>query len=158
MIFTDLSTLARALPRSGDRRGVVVSSGFYDPLHVGHVAYLLAAGRLGDLHVAIVNGDAALLRKRREGSPFMVEAERAEIVDAVRGVDFVLIWQGDTVAEVLEQLQPAVFAKGGDRGPDNTPERATCERYGIRLVTGVGGGAKQQSSSALLARWGKGWA
>ena len=155
MIFTDLSALARALQRSGDRRGVVVSSGFYDPLHVGHVAYLLAAGRLGDLHVAVVNGDAALLRKRRGGCPFMPEAERAEIVDAMRGVDFVLIWQGDTVAEVLEQLLPAVFAKGGDRDLDSTPERAACERLGISLVTGVGGGAKRQASSALLARWGK---
>jgi cytidyltransferase-like protein len=152
VIVADLPALAEILNRSRNRRSVVVSSGFYNVFHAGHASYLLAAGQLGDLHVAVVNGDSALVRKRQGGRPFMSERERAAIVDAIQGVDFVLIWQGDTVDEVLERLQPDAYGKGGDRdSPESIPEWRTCERLGVQVVTGCGG-PKVQSSSALLAR------
>jgi cytidyltransferase-like protein len=134
------------------RGHVVVSSGYYDPMHAGHASYLLAAARLGAIHVAIVNGDNALCRKRGK-QPFMPASQRAVVVNAIRGVDYVVVWDEDTVDGLLMLLRPAVFAKGGDRTSEqNIPEWRTCRSIGIEVVTSVGGD-KVESSSALLTRW-----
>ena len=121
------------------------------------MAYLLAAGCLGLVHVVVVNGDGPLTRKRRAGRILLPEGERATVVDAIRWVDFTLLWVGDDVCEVLERLRPGVFAKGGDRaGPETIPEWGVCERLGIHVETGVGGGKVQASSTLLAAYAGKG--
>lgn len=159
MIVKDLDALARFLLEEWwDRHerwphGIVVSSGFYDPMHRGHVAYLTCAARYGSVHVAVVNGDEPLERKRRGGKILIPEWERVEVVDAIRGVTFTLLWQGDTVDDVLRKLHPMFFAKGGDRtGPGNIPEWQTCQEIGTEVITSVGG-EKVQSSSWLLNSW-----
>lgn len=136
------------------KRPVVVAvSGGFDPLHVGHVRYLLAARALGDRLVVIVNGDGFLMRKK--GFVAMPLAERLEMLGAVRGVDAVLPWDdgSPTVTGALELLRPDVFAKGGDRNaPSNVPEFAACRRLGCRVEFGVGGFDKANGSRALAAR------
>jgi len=135
----------------GVRSYTVAASGGFDPLHVGHVRYFKEARKYGSTLVVIVNGDGFLERKK--GRAFMPLADRMEIVNSLACVDYVCTWDGDTVDGALEILRPRAFAKGGDRtGPENIPEWETCQRLGIRVILGAGGG-KERSSSELLAAW-----
>jgi cytidyltransferase-like protein len=150
----DLQELRSFIGDNQTRSGKVVAvSGGFDPIHVGHIRYLKAAATPGGFLVVILNGDSFLTKKK--GRPFMPLAERAEILAAIGCVDAVVPFTpsipGDqTVSEALEIILPNVFAKGGDRtGPENIPEWETCQRLGIRVVTGVGGTDKPQSSSWL---------
>ena len=126
----------------------VCASGYFDPLHVGHLEYLEKAAAHGPL-IVIVNSDAQAIMKK--GKPFMPAAERMRIVNALRCVDAV-IEARDTdgsVCETLRMLKPRYFAKGGDRFSGNIPELAVCNELGIKLIDGLGN--KIQSSSSLIA-------
>lgn len=140
-----------AMPRF---RSPVVTSGGFDPMHVGHLRCLqesaVIAGGRGVPLVVIVNGDGFLQRKK--GFAFMPEMERAEIIAGVRGVDAVVLWDDGSqfVTGALEILRPVVFTKGGDRdSAANVPEFDLCEKIGCKVLFGVGGG-KIQSSSDLV--------
>ena len=127
-------------------------SGGFDPVHKGHVDYILAAAELTPCLVAVVNGDSFLLRKK--GYKFMDSYERAYIVDNIKGVDYTVIFNSDqdTVDEVIEFLHPTSFIKGGDRNAkENIPEWNTCEKVDCKIITGAGGD-KAQSSSDLVKK------
>lgn len=130
---------------------VVAVCGGFDPIHVGHVRHFRDAKKLGDILVVMLNDDDWLMKKK--GYVFMPFEERKEIVESVRYVDKVMrvIDTDGSVAKTLEQLEPDVFAKGGDRKMDNIPkaEIDVCRRLAIKMVFGVGGG-KVQSSSWLI--------
>jgi len=131
---------------------VVVVSGGWDPIHVGHVHLFEKAKKLGDTLVVIVNGDSWL--KRKKGKCFMNQNDRAEIVRAFACVDDVFIWESETenVCGALEAIKPHIFANGGDRRNINDiPEGALCQRLGIKMVFNIG--EKERSSSALLAQY-----
>lgn len=140
---------------------IVMISGGFDPLHIGHLKYIIEASQLNDGHVilvAVVNGDGFLKRKKYYN--FMTEYERAEIVDHIRGVDYTVIWDDDTqfVDGALRLINPHVFAKGGDRSDkDNMPkvEVDTCDELGIEVKYGVGGNQKLNSSSELVENFKK---
>ena len=136
--------------------GLIVTSGGFDPMHVGHLRCLIESADLtreigGKTRLAvIVNGDGFLLRKK--GYAFMPEAERMEIIAGVRGVDYVVPWDdgGQTVTGALAVLKPFAFTKGGDRdAASNVPEFELCEQMGTQVIFNVGGG-KIQSSSTLV--------
>ena len=128
---------------------VMLVSGGFDPVHVGHVRMIQAAAKFGDV-IVICNSDAWL--KRKKGYSFMPFIERAEILRAFKGVKDVVEADDDdgSVCETLKVLQPDIFANGGDRFNTNTPEAQTCKKYDIEMLWGVGGG-KIQSSSDLVA-------
>ena len=129
---------------------VVVTSGGFDPLHVGHLRCLFEASKLGKTLIVVVNGDGFLMRKK--GFVFMKEADRMEIIDAVKWVDYVVPWDDDSqfVSGAIKQLNPDIFAKGGDRDkPENVPEWTVCQKINCEVVFGVGGG-KIRSSSELV--------
>ena len=125
---------------------VAVSGGF-DPLHVGHVRMFEEARKLGDHLTVILNNDNWLRKKK--GFVFMPEAERAEVIRALRCVNQVVITSHDaecadpSVCRELSLLDVDVFANGGDRKEDNTPELDLCKRMGIEAVFNVGGGKVQ---------------
>ncbi len=135
---------------------LIVTSGGFDPMHVGHLRCLIEsselaqkAGRKTRLAV-IVNGDGFLLRKK--GYAFMPEAERMEIIAGVKGVNYVVPWDdgSQTVTGALAILKPVAFTKGGDRdAASNVPEFDLCEQMGTQVIFNVGGG-KIQSSSTLV--------
>ena len=127
---------------------VVVASGYFNPLHVGHVRYFKEAKKLGTKLIVIVNTDEQA--KIKGSTPFMEEKERAEIVSSLRPVDDVVmsIDKDKTVRKTLELIKPDIFTKGGDSTLDNVPEKEVCERLGIKLVFVKGG--KVQSSSWLI--------
>lgn len=129
---------------------VVAASGYFDPIHPGHLEYLERAKALGDVLVVIVNSDAQKRMKSAAG-PFMDEASRRRIVEALRCVDraVIAIDEDRSVCETLRRLHPDVFTNGGDQFNQHIPEAAVCEELGIRLVDGLG--EKIQSSSALVA-------
>jgi cytidyltransferase-like protein len=127
---------------------VVAASGYFNPLHKGHVEYLEKARSLGDKLVVIVNSDHQ--RALKQSKVFMLEDERMAIVSALRCVDEVIlsIDKDGTVCDTLALVKPDVFAKGGDRFASEIPEAKVCQELGIEMVDGLG--EKIQSSSWLL--------
>jgi cytidyltransferase-like protein len=133
-------------------RSIVLASGFFDPPHRGHVAYLQEAKKLGERLVVLIHRDECCVKKK--GYCFMPLEDRLAIITAMRFVDEVIVC-GEacdlTSCEALQIVKPNIFAKGGDRTPDNMPksEVELCGKLGIKIVYGVGG-EKFQSSSWLL--------
>jgi D-beta-D-heptose 7-phosphate kinase/D-beta-D-heptose 1-phosphate adenosyltransferase len=127
---------------------VMVSGGF-DPVHAGHIRMIRDAANFGNV-IVIANSDDWLFRKK--GFVFMTFAQRAEILNAIKGV--ILVDSVDdtdgTVCEAIRRLKPDFFANGGDRGRSNTPEQSVCEELGVKLLWGVGGDKKLASSSDLV--------
>lgn len=137
---------------------LVITSGYFDPIHVGHIEYLRRAKQLGERHLVIVNNDEQARLKK--GRAFMLEDERIEIVKALKDVDEVTksIDLDGTVCETLNAVfslyrraawntSRMAFCKGGDRFTSEIPEAEICRAYGVSLVDGLG--KKIQSSSAL---------
>lgn len=129
---------------------VVVASGYFDPLHVGHLECLELAKELGGKLVVIVNSDKQAVLKK--GFAFMPEEERMKIVGALGCVDEVVLSIDDdqTQCKTLAMIKPDIFAKGGDRHAGEIPESDVCRELGIEIVDGLG--AKIQSSSELVER------
>ena len=125
----------------------VAVSGYFDPIHVGHLEYLKMAKELGDSLVVIVNNNHQCNLKK--GKPFMDENDRLEIVKALRFVDevFLSIDKDRTVCKSLEAVRPNIFANGGDRATSEVPETPICKKYNIKMVDGLGD--KIRSSSNL---------
>ena len=123
----------------------VVASGYFDPIHVGHIEYLEMAAKLGDKLVVIVNNDNQAALKK--GAPFMTEEDRLKIVSSLKCVDevFLSIDEDPTVCKSLHVVNPDIFAKGGDRFIDEIPEATTCKEIGAEIVDGLG--MKIRSSS-----------
>ena len=123
----------------------VVASGYFDPIHVGHIEYLEMAAKLGDKLIVIVNNDNQATLKK--GTPFMTEGDRLKIVSSLKCVDevFLSIDEDPTVCRSLQAVSPDIFAKGGDRFVDEIPEATTCKEIGAEIVDGLG--MKIRSSS-----------
>ena len=117
---------------------VVAVSGYFDPIHVGHLEYLKMAKSLGDKLVVIINSDYQAGLKK--GKSFMPEEDRLEIVQALRCVDevFLSIDKDKSVCKSLEHLKPNIFANGGDRSLEEIPETAVMKKYNIEMVDGLG--------------------
>ena len=125
----------------------VAVSGYFDPIHVGHLEYLKMAKELGDSLVVIVNNNHQCELKK--GKPFMDQNDRLEIVKALRFVDevFLSIDKDRTVCKSLELVRPNIFANGGDRATSEVPETPICKKYNIKMIDGLGD--KIRSSSKL---------
>ena len=130
-------------------RTIALANGCFDLLHAGHIRYLQAAAAEADRLVVAVNADAIAATKGR-GRPILKVEDRAELVAAVRGVDYVTIFPEPTVTELLELLRPDVHCKGTDYTADSVPERATVLAYGGRVA--IVGDPKDHSTRDLLAR------
>jgi len=125
----------------------VVVSGYFDPIHVGHLEYLKLAKDLGDKLIVIVNNNEQCILKK--GKPFMDELDRLEIVKSLKMVDdvFLSIDKDKSVIRSLEILKPNIFANGGDRNTNEVPESVICKKYNIKMIDGLGN--KIRSSSDL---------
>jgi len=136
---------------------VVAVSGGFDPIHVGHVDMFYDAKSLGDELVVILNNDNWLQKKK--GHVFMHQAERKEIIEALKPVNRVVLTKHKpndkdaSVCRALEELKPDIFANGGDRVKENVPEVATCKKSGCQMVFNVGKRGKIQSSSWLVGKY-----
>jgi rfaE bifunctional protein nucleotidyltransferase chain/domain len=127
---------------------VVFANGCFDTLHVGHVRYLEGARREGDVLVVAVNSDSSVCALKGPGRPILPEDARANLVAALRAVDYVLVFSEPNVEPLLESLRPDVHAKGTDYSADTVPERATAARLGIRVA--IVGDPKDHSTRGFL--------
>ena len=146
-----IAAFAAALREGGAR--VVFTNGCFDILHAGHVRYLTAARTLGDILILGLNSDASVRRLKGETRPVNSEADRAEVVGALKSVDYVVIFGEDTAEDLIAKVQPAVYAKGGDYTLETLPEARIVESYGgevafIPLVAG-------KSTTRMIARLGR---
>jgi rfaE bifunctional protein nucleotidyltransferase chain/domain len=131
-------------------RTVALANGCFDLLHVGHVRYLQGAAREADRLVVAINDDASVQRLKGEGRPVMPAADRAEIVAALGGVDYVVLFDEPTVGPLIEAIHPDVHCKGTDYTAASVPERAIVAAYGGR--TAIVGDPKDHATTTLLAR------
>ncbi len=141
------------------RRGgarIVLTNGAFDLLHAGHVRCLAAARALGDALVVLVNSDGSARRLKGEGRPIVPAAERAEVVDALRAVDLVHVFEDATVARLLARLRPEVYAKGTDYALETLPEAEAARAAGAEIA--FVGDPKTRSSTPLIERAGAWWA
>ena len=138
---------------------IVITSGFFNPVHIGHINLFREAKKLCDFLIVIINNDEQV--KFKGSINFMPEQERVEIVKAIKYVDdvFLSIDKDISVSESLRTIAEKYpgtelfFAKGGDRNASNIPEseRTVCNKFNIKIINGVGG-EKVQSSSWLLKK------
>jgi cytidyltransferase-like protein len=127
----------------------VCVSGYFDPLHVGHIEYLRMAKDLGSTLIVIVNNDKQAILKK--GRSFMPANERVQIMQSLRLVDQVYLSfdEDRTVCKTLEMIHPDIFCNGGDQNNNIIPEIAVCNQLNIKLIDGLG--SKIQSSSWLIS-------
>ena len=153
LTWEDAATLAESLHVSG--QVVVFTNGCFDLLHRGHVEYLQRARGLGDFLFVGLNGDESVRRLKGAGRPILPETDRAEVLAALRAVDAVVIFSGDTAERLVEALRPNVYVKGGDwqTGARRPPEAAVVESYGGRVayISYLPG----HSTSEIIARAGE---
>ena len=126
----------------------VVISGYFNPLHVGHLEMIEKAKKLGDYLIVIVNNDEQV--KVKKSFPFMNEEDRCKIMSSLKFVDevFLSIDKDATVCKSLEKISPDIFAKGGDRNIGNIPEKDICDKLNIKIIDGLGD--KIRASSGLI--------
>lgn len=131
---------------------IVIASGYFNPLHVGHLEYLELAKKLGDKLIVIINNDEQV--KIKGSTPFMSQEDRLKIVKGLKCVDdvFTSIDEDGSVCKSIEFLAKTkgadIFAKGGDRNTGNIPEKEICDKLGIKIIDGLG--AKIRASSELI--------
>jgi rfaE bifunctional protein nucleotidyltransferase chain/domain len=113
---------------------VVATGGCFDLLHAGHVAVLSQARALGDCLVVLLNSDDSVRRLKGESRPLQSQADRATVLSALEHVDAVVVFDEDTPVAALEQLQPDVWAKGGDYALADLPEAPVLEQWGGQAV------------------------
>ena len=135
-------------------RTIAFANGCFDLLHVGHIRYLESASREADILVVAVNDDESVRRLKGEGRPILPAADRAELVAALRCVDYVVIFPEPTVGPLLTSLRPDVHCKGTDYTVDSVPERDIVLAYGGR--TAIVGDPKDHSTRELLSRIARG--
>jgi glycerol-3-phosphate cytidylyltransferase/D-beta-D-heptose 7-phosphate kinase/D-beta-D-heptose 1-phosphate adenosyltransferase len=135
---------------------IIIESGFFNPLHGGHLDMIEAGAKMGDKLIVIVNNDKQQVMKK--GKVILTELNRARLIGALRAVDevFVSIDDDPTVIKSLEAIaqkhpnDELVFANGGDRDSEKAiPEGEVCRNYNIEMIFGVGGVEKADSSTRI---------
>jgi rfaE bifunctional protein nucleotidyltransferase chain/domain len=150
VILTE-SELADAVVR--DRAAglrVAFANGCFDLLHVGHVRYLRGAAAEADRLIVAINDDQSVAALKGAGRPIQSAADRAEIVAALQGVDYVVIFADANVERLLTRFKPDVHCKGTDYTVDTVPERAVVRGYGGRIA--IVGDPKDHATRDLLTK------
>jgi rfaE bifunctional protein nucleotidyltransferase chain/domain len=131
-------------------RTIALANGCFDLLHVGHVRYLQGAAAEADRLIVAVNDDRSVAALKGPGRPILAAVDRAELVSALRGVDYVVIFSEPNVERLLTLFTPDVHCKGTDYTIETVPERSTVLAYGGR--TAIVGDPKRHATRELLAR------
>jgi rfaE bifunctional protein nucleotidyltransferase chain/domain len=131
-------------------RSISLANGCFDLLHVGHIRYLEGAAKEADCLIVAINDDESVRMLKGEGRPVIAQDDRAELISALRVVDYVVLFSGRTVGDVLLRLMPDVHCKGTDYTVETVPERALVLSFGGR--TAIVGDSKDHSTRELLGR------
>ena len=145
------SELVAAVARDrAEGRTIAFANGCFDLLHVGHTRYLQGAAAEADRLIVAVNDDRSVAGLKGTGRPILAGTDRAELVAALRGVDYVILFGDPTVERLLRLVKPDVHCKGTDYTVDSVPERAVVQSYGGR--TAIVGDQKSHATRDLIAR------
>ena len=154
MIMGEVVTRERLLQLVQDDRRegrtIAFANGCFDLVHVGHVRYLQAAAAEADRLIVAVNDDASVAALKGACRPIMPAAERAELVGALRAVDYVVLFPDRNVERLLQLVKPDVHCKGTDYTIETVPEREVVRAYGGRIA--IVGDPKDHSTRELLGR------
>ena len=131
-------------------RTIAMANGCFDVLHVGHARYLEGASREADRLIVAVNDDESVRALKGPGRPILPGTARAELVAALRCVDYVVLFAEPTVERLLRRLTPDVHCKGTDYTVETVPERDVVRAYGGR--TAIVGDPKDHSTRGLIDR------
>ena len=131
-------------------RTFAFANGCFDVMHVGHVRYLAGSAAEADRLIVAVNDDASVARLKGPGRPYQQAVDRAELIAALRMVDYVVVFPDRTVGRLLAALEPEVHCKGTDYTADTVPERDIVREYGGRTV--IVGDNKDHSTRDIIAR------
>ncbi|OPY76983.1 MAG: Bifunctional protein HldE [Syntrophorhabdus sp. PtaU1.Bin153] len=145
-ILADLKDIIETEKGQGKR--VVFGNGCFDLIHVGHIRYLQGAKALGDILIVAVNDDSSVTGLGKRKQVVTPAAERAEIVAAIEGVDYVIIFSEPTVEHLLRVLRPDIHAKGTDYSEESVPERDVVLSYGGRVA--IVGDPKDHSTRDII--------
>ncbi len=147
----DRTALIEAVERQRQNgKTIVLTNGCFDLLHVGHIRYLQGAAAIGDILITAINSDKQVKSLKGPGRPAIPEKERAELIAAIRYVDYVTIFDEPTVADLILAIKPDFHAKGTDYMPETVPERDVVLSIGGRVV--IVGDPKDHSSTELINR------
>jgi len=147
LISLDEARLIAEGARVAGRR-VVVANGAFDLLHVGHARYLAAAKAAGEMLFVAVNSDASVRAIKGPQRPIVPEGERVELLSHLDCVDWIVLFDQPTVAEVLRALRPHIHAKGTDYTPESVPERAVVAEWGGETL--ICGDPKDHATTDLV--------
>ncbi|HJZ77317.1 MAG TPA: adenylyltransferase/cytidyltransferase family protein [Vicinamibacterales bacterium] len=150
MIVTESELIDAVARDRAEGMTIAFANGCFDLLHVGHLRYLLGAAAEADRLVVAVNDDRSVTALKGPGRPILSAADRAELVAALRGVDYVVVFGDATVERLLLLLEPDVHCKGTDYTVETVPERAVVASYGGR--TAIVGDPKLHATRELLKR------
>ena len=150
MLMTEAALVEQVARDRADGRTIAFANGCFDLLHVGHVRYLAGAAAEADRLVVAVNDDRSVAQLKGKGRPILTASDRAELVAALRAVDYVVIFADANVERLLLLLKPDVHCKGTDYTVDSVPERAVVAGYGGR--TAIVGDAKRHATRDLVQR------
>ncbi len=131
--LTELVTIRQEARKAG--KIVVFTNGVFDILHRGHVEYLAAARRLGDLLIVGLNSDTSVRKIKPQGRPIVPEEDRAIILAALQPVDYLCLFEEETPARLIETLIPDILVKGGDYRPQEIVGREIVEAHGGKVLT-----------------------
>ena len=147
-ILDRLRLVARVAIERQRKRKIVLANGCFDFFHVGHVRYLAGAKALGDVLIVAVNSDEQVRKLKGQKRPLMPERERAEIISALKFVDYVTIFAEPTVEELIRAIRPDFHAKGTDYTTNTVPEREIVRELGGQVA--IVGDPKNHSSTELI--------
>jgi len=149
-VVTEEDLLSAVAADRAAGRTIALANGCFDLVHVGHVRYLQGAAEEGDRLIVAVNDDASVSALKGPGQPVLSASDRAELVAALRGVAYVVVFGDRTVERLLRAIKPDVHCKGTDYTVDTVPERSVVVEYGGR--TAIVGDPKNHNTRDLLAR------
>lgn len=152
-ILDRMRLTARVAIDRQNHRKIVLANGCFDFFHVGHIRYLAGAKAFGDCLIVGVNSDEQVRRLKGANRPLMPEKERAELISALRFVDYVTIFPEPTVEELIRAIRPNFHAKGTDYTTETVPERAAVREYGGQVI--IVGDPKDHSSTELIREIGR---
>lgn len=140
----------RVMERQARGERIVFTNGVFDILHVGHLRYLAEARALGDALAVAVNSDLSVKSFKGDLRPIVPEEERAEMLNALRMVDYVTLFSTRTPVALIERVRPALYVKGGDYAIDDLPETPVVRGYGgqVQILSLVEG----RSTTSLIDR------
>lgn len=128
---SDTKNLGEILRRGGKK--IVFTNGCFDILHAGHVRYLKTARSFGDVLILGLNSDRSVKNLKGEGRPVNSESDRAEVIDSLESVDFVVIFDEPTAETLVSEIKPDIYVKGGDYSIETLPEGKIVQSYGGRV-------------------------